>query len=142
MTGHEFIFLASQLIVLRTFGSAEARHRSAVSRAYYGAFHLATEFLQELNFVVRTNHTGHEEAYRTLDQTGNADAQDAASTLDELRTLRIAADYRLSDRKFADEQIAKQLVGIASDFVPNLQKCREEPSRSEIQAYLNSIRED
>ena len=45
MTGDELIALASHLIVNPAFKNEEARFRSATSRAYYGAFHLAVGFL-------------------------------------------------------------------------------------------------
>ena len=48
MTGREFLTVARQL----AGASTEAEWRSAISRAYYAAFHVAREFLEELQFVV------------------------------------------------------------------------------------------
>lgn len=44
MTGSDLIALASHLVANTAFGNAEARYRSAISRAYYGAFHLVAEY--------------------------------------------------------------------------------------------------
>jgi len=83
MTGEEFIALASRLL-LTDIGDAEARHRSAVSRAYYGAFHLAVKFFDEA-FGVRIlqNHAGHEQASRALLNSGNDDAVAAGRCLSQ-----------------------------------------------------------
>jgi hypothetical protein len=48
MDGSAFIVFASRLAVATASGPAG--YRSAVSRAYYGAFHLARELLQEFGF--------------------------------------------------------------------------------------------
>ena len=44
MTGDDFIHLAGKLAT----SVDEAALRSAVSRAYYGAFHLALQFLEDI----------------------------------------------------------------------------------------------
>jgi len=48
MTGRDFLALADQL----ASGGTEAEWRSAISRAYYAAFHVARELLQDLRFSV------------------------------------------------------------------------------------------
>ena len=133
MTGNDLISLAGHLIANKAFGNAEARHRSAVSRAYYGAFHLALEFLKlECQTTVKSNHTGHQEASNLFFGTNHPDAQDAARLLDELRSLRNAADYDLHKPRLVSEANARIDVEVASDFVSCLQRCNTEPVRSQI----------
>jgi uncharacterized protein (UPF0332 family) len=48
MNGRDFLPLATQL----AGGTTEAEWRSAVSRAYYAAFHVARRLLSELGFTV------------------------------------------------------------------------------------------
>lgn len=48
MTGDDFIQFAGKIAVLPS--SDAAALRTAVSRAYYGAFHLAKELLRDLGF--------------------------------------------------------------------------------------------
>jgi uncharacterized protein (UPF0332 family) len=43
MNGELFLTVAAELVS----GKSEAHHRSAVSRAYYGAFHAARQLLQD-----------------------------------------------------------------------------------------------
>jgi hypothetical protein len=87
MTGDDLIFLASNLTANSALGNAECRYRSAISRAYYGAYHLIVSFLKELaaqkelagiNLHVPENHRGHEEAYRLLFATSVPEAIEAA----------------------------------------------------------------
>ena len=55
MTGNEFIILAGKLAT----SADEASLRSAVSRAYYGAFHLAIQFLNDIERPVPQNANAH-----------------------------------------------------------------------------------
>ena len=48
MDGTEFIALAGKLVAVPA--ADEATYRTAISRAYYGAFHVARSFLVELGF--------------------------------------------------------------------------------------------
>jgi hypothetical protein len=57
MDGNDFIALAGKLAVAPAAG--EATYRTVVSRAYYGAFHLARSFLVELGFVPLGNANVH-----------------------------------------------------------------------------------
>jgi hypothetical protein len=55
--GNDFIHLAGKMCVL---GDAdEASFRTATGRAYYGAFHLAKWYLDELGFPVPRNENAH-----------------------------------------------------------------------------------
>src|SRR5580704_1421606 len=112
MTGDDFIALASRLL-LSNIGDPEARYRSAVSRAYYGAYHLAIEFLSGIGFRVSGNSECHEEAYRALLNSGNLDAVTAARLLNDLRNSRNEADYRLTKKRLAVEANARAVIAIA-----------------------------
>src|SRR5688572_33207692 len=110
MTPDDLIQLAGNLAVNPHFGAGEARFRSAVSRAYYGAYHLAANLLQDFQISVRRNHTGHNQVYRCLFECGHFRARIAAQLLDELRAERNAADYDLTKVKFADQRVAEDCV--------------------------------
>jgi hypothetical protein len=58
MTGHDFLPLARQLAT----GATEADWRTSVGRAYYAAFHVARQLLQDVRF--RVPHA--EQAHRYL----------------------------------------------------------------------------
>jgi uncharacterized protein (UPF0332 family) len=95
MNPSEFISLAGHLVANPAFRNEEARYRSAISRAYYGALHLASAFLEECGKRLPKNHTAHEEAYRLLYSTNVETAKLAAHNLNDLRGERNKADYRM-----------------------------------------------
>ncbi|MBW3540986.1 MAG: HEPN domain-containing protein [Planctomycetes bacterium] len=139
MTGHDLILLAGKLTANPGLGDAEARFRSAVSRAYYGAFHFARAFVEEMGAVVPKNATGHFELSRLLWDTAHADAQQAADHLDDLRRERNRADYDQDSTRFRKQVNAVQCVELADDIRSAIDRCREEPALSVIRAALGSL---
>lgn len=127
MDGQDLIAVAAHLTQNAALGKAEARYRSAISRAYYGAFHLAAKFLAEHHRPVRENHTGHQEAYLALFGTGITEAMQAARILSDLRSKRNAADYRLSAKGFDGQPHAMQQVESADAVRALLDRCRQNP---------------
>ena len=140
MTGDDLIALAAHLVANSAFGNAEARYRSAISRGYYGAFHLAVSFLNEVGGIrVLENHTGHEQVCRLLRGTGNATAIEAANSLVDLRSARNRADYKLQLRGFDSRPRAQEWVEHALRVKSWLDECRTEPTRSQILLGLKSV---
>ncbi len=90
MDFREFLVLAEMLAE----GTTEAEWRSAISRAYYAAFHVACECLTSLGFRVPT-HTeqSHVFAWRRWSNTGEWRIDDAGKVLNALRSDRNNADY-------------------------------------------------
>lgn len=70
--GQAFIHLAGRLAA--SAAADEAAGRSAVSRAYYGAFHLAVAFLGDLGIVFPANTYAHAVVQRYLIGSGHPDA--------------------------------------------------------------------
>jgi uncharacterized protein (UPF0332 family) len=137
LNGNEFIALASHLVVNSAFGNAEARYRSAISRAYYGAFHLVIEFLEYVAAKrIPENHTGHEQAYRMLFSSGVPAAMEAARALNDLRGERNRADYKLHAKGMDNRANAQEKVELAVYVRNSLEQCRLEPAKSEILAAL------
>ena len=134
MTGDDFIALAGNLAVNTGLGTHEARYRSAVSRAYYGAYHLASDFLMELG--IRIPRSAHAHVYRLLWTAEYSQARQAARLLTDLRRARNRADYDLSRPSFRDQDVAIETIEAAHEVRSFLQACRAEPLRSEIQARL------
>lgn len=82
MDGNAFIALAGRLAALST--ADEATYRTAVSRAYYGAFHLARSLLVEMGFKPVGTANVHAFVQQYLYGSGHADARLAASHLSDL----------------------------------------------------------
>jgi uncharacterized protein (UPF0332 family) len=89
MKGDEFIRFAG-LIVAR-FSTDEAGLRTAISRAYYGAYHLAIALLNR----VCSARLDHGSVRRLLLESGIQAAVHAGRQLGDLQSDRIKADYRL-----------------------------------------------
>jgi uncharacterized protein (UPF0332 family) len=136
MNGSDLIVLAGALVAQRALGDAEARYRSAISRAYYGAFHLTVAFLAEFNVRIPGNATGHQRAYECLFGTNVDLAKEAARSLNDLRGERISADYKLNVRGLDSQPNAREKVELAITIRQLLEQCRIEPVRSAIVAGM------
>jgi uncharacterized protein (UPF0332 family) len=121
----DFISLAGKLVVHPSLGDDEARFRTAVSRAYYGAFHLAASLLAEWGIRVRRNAYGHQDVYSCFCDADHPEARNIASLLDDLRTERIKADYRMDDHRFETPANAMLCVEMAESVKNTLKRCRE-----------------
>jgi hypothetical protein len=99
---------------------SEASKRSAVSRAYYGAFNLSRRWL-EMNVASIDNRGAHESVWRTFRKAeragvGNRSDWERVGALGSaLRTLRNRADYADEFPDLARESLAA--VGIAERIV-------------------------
>ncbi len=74
-------------------GAEEAEWRSAVSRAYYAAFHAARELLRACGFDVPRADAAHAYLWLRLANSGHPDIRQAGNELNELRQVRNRADY-------------------------------------------------
>jgi uncharacterized protein (UPF0332 family) len=98
--GEEFLKVAQELAE----GPREAHQRSAISRAYYAAFHSVCEVLRRNSINIPENPGGHMVAIRCLDYSRDANLAQAGSKLGTLRSSRRHADYTL-DRPLGRFQV-------------------------------------
>jgi hypothetical protein len=134
MSPEEFLSLAGRLAAMGAGG--EAAVRTIVSRAYYGAFHFALEFLVELGFQVPANANAHGLVRRMLLGSHHPEAARIAALLGDLHSDRIRADYRLSDSRYRTFVVARLHVERAETVRSMVNACRSEPARSELQAAI------
>lgn len=127
--------MAGNLCQNKSLGGSEARYRSAVSRAYYGAFHLAIALVAELAIRVKKSHLGHNDEYVLLRKSKVSDAIRVADLLIHLRSRRNEADYRFQ-KSWDSQAEAMHDVEMALEIRSCLARCRQEPTRSEIVAAL------
>jgi uncharacterized protein (UPF0332 family) len=126
MNWRDFIILAGRL----SGGSAEAEWRSAVSRAYYAAFHVARSLLSDLNFTVPRADRAHQYLVFRLSNSGEPSVEQAGRNLDTLRRLRNRADYDEAPA-FTRPQ-APAAVQVAEGVIQTLDDARNEPGRTRI----------
>jgi hypothetical protein len=107
-----------------------AGYRSAISRAYYAAFHSAREFIQGMLAVPLTEGpAAHGQVRNHLVSTGAEEIDQVSLDLANLHSERIAADYRLMKRHVEKEQLAADLVNLAGDIIATMNRCRSDTQR-------------
>src|SRR3954468_7630567 len=92
MNPREFLDLADEW----SAGSREGEWRSAVSRAYYAAFHVARSLFLHCGFSVPPGDQAHGYQMVRLANAGHPDVQRVGNNLNDLRRVRNQADYDLS----------------------------------------------
>jgi hypothetical protein len=101
----EFITFAS-----RTVTQGKAGARSAISRAYYGAFHASRRVLQELAAEVPRSAAAHNLLPQFFQAVNHPSANAAATLLSGLHGERIKADYQLTLTSIEETAFAKLMV--------------------------------
>lgn len=145
MNSADFISLAIKLSNSRQ----EAELRTAVGRAYFGAFHVVRELLEICGIRFPSKELFGADVHRTirfcLASAGNADAAAAANKLNILRQQRNFADYDLESVRFApaNTQNVKADIRLAIELLDALQRCRTEETfaqlRDELRAYAGDV---
>lgn len=126
MNANDFLTLATQLVG----GSTEAEWRTAISRAYYAAFHTARDLFESMGFAVPRADLAHQYLYHRLNNCGHAQLQQAGRDLSDLRTLRNLADYDL--RHLLAQQSARNAVLLAQTIIQTLAVATVEPTRTQV----------
>jgi len=131
MNPRDFLTLANALAA----GTTEAAWRSAVSRAYYAAFHAARLLLRDLGFRTPRGDQAHAYLWMRLSNCGNARLEAAGQKLQDLRRERNRADYDL-DIPLPQVSVPVR-IGVAAHVMQTLDSGRVEPVRTQI---TNAIR--
>jgi uncharacterized protein (UPF0332 family) len=119
MTGHDFLPLAQRL----AGGGTEPEWRTAVSRAYYAAFHGARQLLAGLGFRAPFGDRAHAYLWYRLANSGDASVQRAGNDLGELRRRRNQADYDLvvplaQARALSQVHLGEQIIHVLDALTP------------------------
>jgi uncharacterized protein (UPF0332 family) len=124
MNGRDFLPLAVQLAA----GTTEAHWRTAVSRAYYAAFHVARRLFVDLKFKVPRADRAHQYLVFRLSNSGEAAVEQAGRDLETLRRLRNRADY--DEIPALTQPQAAAAVQVAEGIIQILDAARQEPART------------
>jgi uncharacterized protein (UPF0332 family) len=111
-------------------GTTEAEWRSACSRAYYAAFHVARALLAGLHFRVPQADRAHSYLWLRLSNSGVLEVTQAASLLGDLRRDRNQADY--DDHRTFTQAMATRNVNFAEQVIQALDAAAVEPVRTQI----------
>ena len=136
MEAADFISLAGKLTAAANAG--EATYRTAVSRAYYGAFHVALSFLAELGFSAPRTANVHAFVQHHLNASEQPAARTAASLLSDLHAARNRADYQLGNPAVESQSFAKLCVETAHAVRSAVSECRQPPTREQVRAGITA----
>jgi len=138
MTPRAFLDVAGEWAV----GTHEAEWRSAVSRAYYAAFHTARNLLELCGFTVPPADQAHAYLWLRLSNASHPDVVQVGHDLQYLRRVRNGADYDIA-QAFPQALAVKQ-VELASGIVDLLENVPTLPTvlariTAAIQAYERDV---
>jgi uncharacterized protein (UPF0332 family) len=122
MSPRDFLDLADELCS----ATREAGWRSAVSRAYYAAFHVAGQVLAGAGLVVPDGHQAHAYLWLRLSNSGQTDVCEAGRLLNVLRGPRNRADYNLrlpfsEEDAFTQVQEAVAIIRTLEDLTSSVE---------------------
>lgn len=130
-------FLAQSLRLLRADVSPEG-HRSAISRAYYAAFHAVIRFLDSLGVGVPEDANGHKEACYRLSNCADQSMASAGRDLDMLRGRRNNADYKMRDASVENARVAEALVEQARKVIETVVTCQDPQRVDQIKTAIKA----
>jgi uncharacterized protein (UPF0332 family) len=136
MNFRDYLPLARSLVT----GSTEAEWRTAISRAYYAAFHVARDLLIALGFQVPRADRAHGYLWIRLANSGEAAVQMAGNRLNALRGQRNRADY--DQRSSIPVATATNDVQAAEDIIRALDAAAVDPIRSQITTTMRDYERD
>ncbi len=128
MEAKTFFTFAQKLVQMRD----EPALRSAVSRAYYAAYHFSIGLVREIGFQFEKGAPAHEKIYQYLRNTQMQDAVSAANDLKLLRKRRNEADYELDSSEFKDHISCQIDLARAQLIISQVEKLAREPLRTQL----------
>lgn len=125
MDPHRFLTQAQRLAA----STEEEDWRTAASRSYFAAFHVASDFMTSLGFTVPHADRAHGYLWMRLQNSGEPAVAQAGRKLSDLRQKRNQADYQLK-RGF----IQARAVGTVQDATTIIQVLEgiAEPIRTQV----------
>jgi uncharacterized protein (UPF0332 family) len=134
MEGKEFFALAQKLAQMRT----EPALRSAVSRAYYGAYHCCLQLLREFGLQFSKDASAHEKVAAYLNNAAINEIQATADTLTHLRRRRNSADYDIASKEFQNHVDCQLELARAQSIILEIEKYHQEPFRTQLRNGLRN----
>ncbi len=123
-----------------------AELRSAVSRAYYAAFHVARKLLVDMGFQISKGPGAHGDVCKYLGNAGNPSVEHAGNNIGDLKGWRNQADYDLDLVVHENSGSVQKIVSITAQIIEDLEQyCNgsdREQIKSEISSYITKMEGD
>jgi hypothetical protein len=140
MDPRQFLAQSGRLII----GARPEDARTAISRAYYAAYHVALHALQAMNAPAPKAAAAHGETPRLLGACTDKDIQLMARDLSDLFGRRVQADYQLEKPGPEETKQAALAFSMARKIIVKLDRLLSDPARleaagTEISAYARRV---
>jgi len=132
MEEKEFFELAQKLVQMRS----EPALRSAISRAYYAAYHCCLKLLREFGFQFSKDSSAHEKVSAYLNNAAIIEIEFAGKELNYLRRRRNHADYDFASKEFQDHITCQLDLARAQTIIVQIEKYSREPLCSQLRNGL------
>ncbi len=129
MDPHQFLIWAQGRA---EHGAYPVEFRSAISRAYYAAFHVGLNVLKEMGFSIYQNASAHELVPDHLSNSGDNELDKATIKMHDLRMRRNHADYKLNRPDVEKKENARMHVQQAARLIETIEKRCQSENRGEI----------
>jgi uncharacterized protein (UPF0332 family) len=127
MDPRAFRDLATQLVVSK--GANAASFRTAISRAYYASFHVASQTIENLGFPPPKGANAHKQVAQLLQESGENELQSLGGMLGDLHTTRLLADYRLDRSDVETRRSGQSAVETCIQIVDGLEQFMADAAR-------------
>lgn len=115
-----------------------AELRSAVSRAYYAAFHVARKLLVDMGFEISKGPAAHGDVCKYLGNAANPTVEHAGNNIGDLKGWRNQADYELDLVEHENSRSVQNIVLITEQIIEDLEECCNGLNRDQIKSAISS----
>ncbi len=122
-------------------GTAE-NYRTAISRAYYAAFHVGVESLQAIGITLSEGPGGHGELANCLGACGDLDLQKASARLKSLHGRRRKADYAMNDPRSETRTEAEDAYMESNQIIEQIDKFRNDRRKDVARSEIRRVARD
>jgi uncharacterized protein (UPF0332 family) len=126
-------------VALRLSVGDEASRRSALSRAYYCAYHVARRLIAKCGIRFVGTASTHEHLPWCLQNAGDANAMDAGRKLQSLRSERNNADYNLESLDFQSGHWTTTHIQLAQRIVMALEQIEPQSIAPAVRQYASTV---
>jgi uncharacterized protein (UPF0332 family) len=106
-----------------------AELRTAISRAYYAAYHVAVGLLGRMGVRLPGGWEAHKLVGEALRNSADIKIAAASRDLDENRKFRWAADYDLGDSSVENQRFGQKIVARAKRIAKEIDACEADSAR-------------
>jgi hypothetical protein len=112
--------------------------RTAIGRAYYGAFNVGAATLRDNGFTIGRGPQGHGDVVKHLLGADDPLVRRVGSQIDDLRAMRNKSDYRMDATDVENARTAAALVAEAERLIATLTTAFSSPSRASLVASIQN----